>query len=427
MSNPHDPSDGRATTHDRYVPALDGLRGLAALLVAGAHYMTMEGGAPLSGIVQTLTGIGMTLFFVLSGFVIHYNYNATVTQPGGLRSFFVARFARLYPLYIVLFLFDFSYTGLTERSACGQIGAPGEHWSSLFFYLTFTQTWLYAVICRASLEFQYGPVAAVSWSISVEVFFYLVYVGLAAIIVRRRWIARDVIGLAAATYFLIVVYFSLCGYYEQDINRIGLELFGPAASTANGYGNSLMCWLLYFNPAARLGEFIAGLAAAHVYLVARQRSAMLSPAAASAMTLTAIAIAVGAHLWLYGVIAPGNSFVGRTASQMSAPLVAVIVYLIARYETPSSRILSLPLAVRLGATSYSIYMLHEILPSTLKRLGLQTPNIAIGWLTWAGALILLVLISSVSYALIEHPARLRIRTWFATQRLPQGVSRDDRV
>ncbi len=427
MSNAHDLSDGRAVTHDRHVPALDGLRGLAALLVAGAHYMTMEGGAPLSYIVQTLTGVGMTLFFVLSGFVIHYNYNATVTQPGGLRSFFVARFARLYPLYILLFLFDFTYTGLTERSACGQIGAPGEHWSSLFFYLTFTQTWFYAVICRASLELQYGPVAAVSWSISVEVFFYLVYVMLAAVIVRRRWLARDVIGLAAAVYFVIVVYFSLCGYYEQDINRIGVKLFGPAASTANGYGNSLLCWLLYINPAARLGEFIAGLAAAHVYLAARQRSAMLAPAAASAMTFTAIALAIGLHLWLYGAIAPSNSFVGRTASQMSAPLVAAIVYLTARYDTPPSRILSLPLLVGLGVTSYSIYMLHEILPSTLKRLGLQSPDIAIGWVTWAGALILLVLISRVSYALIEHPARLRIRTWFAIRRLPQGVGRDGMV
>ena len=39
--------------------------------------MTMEGGAPLSEIVRTLTGLGMTLFFVLSGFIIHYNYNTT--------------------------------------------------------------------------------------------------------------------------------------------------------------------------------------------------------------------------------------------------------------------------------------------------------------------------------------------------------------
>ena len=418
MSKPHDLGDGRAVTHDPYVPALDGLRGLAALLVAGAHYMTMEGGAPLSEIVQTLTGLGMTLFFVLSGFVIHYNYNATITRPGGLRLFFVARFARLYPLYILLFLFDFAYTGLTARSACGQIGAPGEYWSGLPFYLTLTQTWLYAVICRASLEYQYGPVAAVSWSISVEVFFYLVYVALAAVIARRRWTARDVIGLAAAVYIVIVIYFLLCSHYEQDINRIGLDLFGPAASTENGYENSLMRWLLYFNPAARLGEFIAGMAAAHVYLVTRQRSATLGPAAASGMTLIAIALTVGLHLWLYGVIAPGNSFVGRTASQLSAPLVAVTVYLIARYKTPSSHILSLPLPVRLGAASYSIYMLHEIVPSAFKRLGLQSPDIAIGWVTWIGALILLVLISSVSYALIEHPARTWLRALLALRHAP---------
>ena len=256
-------------------------------------------------------------------------------------------------------------------------------------------------------------------------FFYLVYVALAALFIRRRWTARNVIGLAATVYILIFIYFSLCSYYEQDVNRIGLELFGPAASTANGYENSLLRWLLYFNPAARLGEFLAGLAAAHVYLVTRQRSAMLGPAAASAMTLTAIALTVGLHLWLYGVIAPGNAFIGRTASQLSAPLVAVTVYLIARYETPSSHILSLPLPVRLGAASYSIYMLHEIVPSAFKRLGLQSSDIAIGWVTWVGALILLVLISSASYALIEHPARSWLRALLAPRRAPVLTAPDN--
>ena len=38
MGNPHDFGDGRAT-HEPYVPALDALRGLAAILVAGAHYV----------------------------------------------------------------------------------------------------------------------------------------------------------------------------------------------------------------------------------------------------------------------------------------------------------------------------------------------------------------------------------------------------
>jgi peptidoglycan/LPS O-acetylase OafA/YrhL len=49
---------------------------------------------------------------------------------------------------------------------------------------------------------------------------------------------------------------------------------------------------------------------------------------------------------------------------------------------------------------------------------LQSPDIAIGWVTWIGALILLVLISSVSYALIEHPARTWLRALWAPRRAP---------
>jgi peptidoglycan/LPS O-acetylase OafA/YrhL len=415
MNDPYNLSDYSAAPHDRYIAALDGLRGAAAMLVAGGHYMGFEGGAPLSETASTLVGLGMTLFFVLSGFVIHYNYNATIPRPGGIRAFFVARFARLYPLYIILFLFDFAYTGLTARSACGQIGTPGEHWLGLAFYLTLTQSWFYAVICRASLPYQYGPVAAVSWSISVEMFFYLAYVVVAILIARRKWSPRDVIVMAATAFCFVVIYFLLCRYYEEDINRVGLAIFGPVASTDNGYEESLMRWLLYFNPAARLGEFLAGLAAAHLYLAERPT---LSAPRASAVTLAAVLAVAVFHLWLYGVVAYHNSFIGRTASPLYGPLVAMMVYLIARYDTPWSRLFSQAIPVRLGEVSYSIYLLHEVIPSAFKRLGLMTTDIAVAWVTWAGSLLLLALISQVSYAAIERPARAWLRARLAPQRTP---------
>jgi peptidoglycan/LPS O-acetylase OafA/YrhL len=418
MTDLHHPSDSSATPHDRYIPALDGLRGMAAMLVAGGHYMAFDGGAPLSMTASTLVGLGMTLFFVLSGFVIHYNYHATIPRPGGTRAFFVARFARLYPLYILLFLFDFAYTGLTARSACGQIGAPDERWLGLAFYLTLTQSWFYAVICRASLAYQYGPVAAVSWSISVEIFFYLAYVVVAMCIARRKWSPRDAIVMAATAFCLVVAYFLLCRYYEEDINRLGLAIFGSAASTDNGYENSLMRWLLYFNPAARLGEFLAGLAVAQLYLARWQGPATLSAPRASAATLTAILAVVMIHLWLYGVVAYHSSFIGRTASPLYGPLVAVTIYLVARYDTPWSRLFSHAIPVRLGEVSYSIYLLHEIIPSAFKRLGLMTTDIAAAWVTWAGSLVLLMLISLVSYAVIERPARTWLRALLAPRRAP---------
>ena len=119
----------------------------------------------------------MTLFFVLSGFVIHYNYNATIVRPGGLRLFFVARFARLYPLFILMFLFDFAYTGLTARSACGQIGAPDEHWLALPFYLTFTQSWaLRRDLPRGARPINTDRSPRCPGRSASRVFFYLAYV-----------------------------------------------------------------------------------------------------------------------------------------------------------------------------------------------------------------------------------------------------------
>ena len=103
---------------------------------------------------------------------------------------------------------------------------------------------------------------------------------------------------------------------------------------------------------------------------------------------------------------------------MYGPLVAVTVYLVARYDTPWSRLFSHAIPVRLGEVSYSIYLLHEIIPSALKRLGLMTAYIAVAWVTWVGSLVLLALVSQVSYAVIERPARAWLRARLAPRRAP---------
>jgi peptidoglycan/LPS O-acetylase OafA/YrhL len=58
-------------------------------------------------------------------------------------------------------------------------------------------------------------------------------------------------------------------------------------------------------------------------------------------------------------------------------------------------------------------MLHEIVPSAFKRLGLMTTDIAAAWVTWVGALVLLALISRAFYALFERPARQWLRALLA--------------
>src|SRR3984957_542716 len=106
----------RTTTIDPvhpHIASLDGLRFIAAASVLFSHgyfYIILfqqnssvtAYNAPFVGIAN----IGMTLFFVLSGFVIHYNYASSVSLPGGIRAFFVARFARLYPLFLLVFVVE---------------------------------------------------------------------------------------------------------------------------------------------------------------------------------------------------------------------------------------------------------------------------------------------------------------------------------
>ena len=203
-------------------------------------------------------------FLVLSGFVIHYNYCRTIPEKGGVRAFAVARFARLYPLYIVLFIIDFAYTGLAGRGACGRAGETG-HLLALANYVTLTQSWYYAVICKASLIYQYGPVAAVSWSISVEAFFYVAYVGIAKLIARRKWRVRRIVGLLAASYLVVVIYLFGCAFLQPEIDRAGFASLVRSRRSTPAMTDSLLRWLLYFNPVARLGEFFLGMAAAHLF------------------------------------------------------------------------------------------------------------------------------------------------------------------
>src|SRR5262249_48167861 len=301
-------------------------------------------------------------------------------------------------------------TGLLGRGACGRAG-EGGHFLALANYVTLTQSWFYAVICKSPLIYQYGPVATVAWSISVEAFFYVVYVGVAKIVARRKWSVHRVVGLSAASYLAVVIYLFACAYLQPDIDRMGLAIFGPVATVDAGYDGSLLRWLFYFNPVARLGEFFVGMAAAHVLLERQSNSVPSRSMQTSLFVFAAVVGALAIHLFLYDVVASRSITIGRIASPLYAPAVALAIYLVGPYETFSSRFLSSPILVQFGQASYSIYLLHEVLPSLYKRLGLLAFDPSLFWIMWGGSLVLLTLVSRASFVYFERPARFAIRKW----------------
>ncbi len=173
-----------------YLPSLTGLRAVAATLVYIHHYNPFPANTWLHRIAQE-GYIGVTLFFVLSGFVITWNYASRWSQPTfSLRDFYVARFARIFPLYWVLLLL--LYTILIFKN-----GPTILSWSDLWAHVFLLKGWF------PSLAFQ-G--ISQSWSLTVEVGFYVLAPWWIRIVAQQKWI--QLVGLFAFFLIFLFVFYS---------------------------------------------------------------------------------------------------------------------------------------------------------------------------------------------------------------------------
>src|SRR5688572_20487665 len=135
------------------MPALTALRAVAALLVFLYHF-GRQGLGDLAGIVVGQGHVGVTVFFVLSGFLITVRYYPRFAAgEAGLAAYFVKRAARILPLYYVVLT-------LTHVLTSGSVPVDAAHLPEW----TLTQA-----LFGPSLESLTVPT---SWSLTVEECFY---------------------------------------------------------------------------------------------------------------------------------------------------------------------------------------------------------------------------------------------------------------
>lgn len=355
------------------IPALTGLRFVAAFAIVLDHLWPVifkfDRLGVLNNAVHQLAYVGMTLFFVLSGFIIHHNYADVVRRPGGLWQFAVARFSRLYPLYLLVLAIDFVKV------------RPSLDWMSLRM-LTMTQSWSYEFSAGRFIPWGYHY-SVVAWSISTEVFFYLAYPLIGAAI-RRLPTANTAIGCA---------------------------IFGSAALffiNSHPPAFDLQGWLGYIAPYPRLIEFAAGCALAHAYHAGCKFNRAMAFVALGWLSLFVFRGFVGNE-----VVSVGMLHIG-----LLMPTTALVFALATEnvFEW-----LDRPFAVRMGEASYSMYLLHLIIAEYLA-FSAPLADTHDAWVNaWSRFIIALLAIGAVSvlsHRYIEAPARRWLRSILAKRSTP---------
>lgn len=104
---------------------LDGMRGIAALLVVRLHLETFLAPVGGSGIFFAQAYLAVDLFFVLSGFVIEHAYADRLRAGLGARDFMLARIIRLYPLYLLGVAIGLPSALIAYRLGGGSLDGPG--------------------------------------------------------------------------------------------------------------------------------------------------------------------------------------------------------------------------------------------------------------------------------------------------------------
>jgi len=386
-----------------HIPSLDGLRFIAALGVTVTHgywYIVLLqqdslNQGVLANLMRSGSAVGMTLFFVLSGFVIHFNYHKTVPAGmSGKADFFIARFARLYPLFLLVFGYDFFTLLWAQGYFSGDVFTLYDPFKALPLYLTFTQTWWWWPIGSTSAYEYYGThitgATGAMWSLSTEAFFYFAYLFCAGALARLYGWRLAAVGIAAALYGLSFYIFGL--FHSAALQSWAAAHF-PEASARQFVG-----WTLFNSPWGRISEFLLGAVAAQALLLravegeSRHVARLLTYG-----SLGAFVIVVGV---MFGYQLPPYAI----ATQCCAALVAVLIYATARYRSRLSEILSSRLLVKLGNASYSLYLLHYfILHGYGQWLVVKYPEVP-RWMIFIGMTLVALVVSYISYLLIEKPA-----------------------
>ncbi|MCJ2079778.1 acyltransferase family protein [Methylobacterium sp. J-090] len=354
------------------LPALTSLRFVAAAYVLAFHFTGYQVARAAMPDAIFLGYSGVTFFFLLSGFILAYNYRRVdLSERAALVRFLRARVARVYPVYLLALAVGLPWfvawtvkvlPPLQTLMASSVVLAPlGLH------------AWVPGAACALDCP---------SWSVSAELFFYAVFPLLLPLVLRRPGLTAlaTLAAWAASTALAILAW-----------NRYapGLSLIAPTTDAA-----TILAQAIKYNPLLRLPEFVAGLLLFVLWERVRLPvPVLLAAAGAAALVLVAMVEKIPEPLMHNGLTALVWAPVILAGAQVrSGPLTAGWF-------------------VFLGRISFALYLLHAPaygLVASLDRVLLSGRLAGVPWLGVTVATLLSLALASAVHLWIEEPARRRI-------------------
>ncbi|HEX6608241.1 MAG TPA: acyltransferase [Chloroflexia bacterium] len=361
--------------------ALTGLRFFAALHVVLFHFAApVLASAPEWARNFAAAGLtGVDLFFILSGFVLAYNY--LDGRQMRRREFWVARFARIYPAHLVGVLLLAPYIIYAYFTVFPAPAAAGKTLGDAGLALTLTQAWV-----PGSWSAWNGP----AWSLGAEAFFYALF---------------PFLGLALGRIPVRLLPVALGGFWVLAVLR-------PASYILY----DIPGWwpVAYANPILRLPEFLMGIVLGRLFLhYGRARwGGWLA------------ALGVCGWVGLLGIGVPGvNSLLARTVlARLNSALLyealllvffVLLIYGLAHGYGVVAKGLSLPFMLLLGEASYGLYILQVPVAAAVKGLTEQRMDpVMLPYIKYfetvpyfLAYVAILVMLAIISHQVVEAPAR----------------------
>jgi peptidoglycan/LPS O-acetylase OafA/YrhL len=309
------------------IPELDGLRGMAILLVLVGHYFAVPG----TGVASLLNGYwfrlgwtGVDLFFVLSGFLIGGILLEVRDSPNYFKTFYARRFFRIIPLYYAWILIYIVLSVAGRTFLAERVGSVQRIDISIVAHFLFLQN--FHDFLRSAVSFWWF---SSMWSLAVEEQFYLV----APLLVR--YLPKRVLAfvLVLVTIGAPVLRFAIRNDFSD----------GP--------------WLAYRLMPCRADSLAVGMIAALLWSNPKSR-AWLEKHSAILYGLFAVLFAGVAYLWRWhsDPLLPLTQTAGYT--WLALFFGAGILLVLSRRTALLSALMRLGFLREIGGVSYCIYIIH---------------------------------------------------------------------